>query len=165
MDRDKLKDSRGRPLTQSLFLEIGYKTEFAVYTLDDVDKKYKGKTYPSLKALYLEMEDPIEYNFATTHLLGWQHWQRLCANKIVGKHVAEWREELELKLRSDAISEIIEISTTEKGFQAAKFVAKKEWEVKQAGRPKVVDQEKEDRIQEKLEDEFSADIIRLGDRK
>ncbi len=165
MDRDKLKDSRGRPLTQSLFLEIGYKTEFAVYTLDDVDKVYKGKTYPSLKALYLEMEDPVEYNFATEHLLGWQHWQRLCANKTIGKHVAEWREELELKLRSNAIGEIIEISTTEKGFQAAKFVAKKEWETKGAGRPKVVDQEKEDRIQEKLEHEFSADIIRLGDKK
>ena len=128
MDRKKLQDSRGRPLTQSLFLEIGYKTEFAVYTLDDVDKIYKGKTYPSLKRLYLEAEDPVEYTFACEHLLGWKHWQRLCNNKITGAHIDEWREELELKMRSQAIQEIVEISTTEKGFQAAKFIAKKEVE-------------------------------------
>lgn len=165
MDKSKFKDSRGRPLTQSLFLEMGYNTDLAVYTLDDEDKVYKGKTYPSLKRLYLEMADPVEYNFATEHLAGWNQWQRICNNKLTGKHVEEWRIELELKMRSDAIQEIVEISTTEKGFQAAKFIAKKEWEGGSVGRPKKkVDEEREKIINEKLEDEFSADIIRLGDR-
>ncbi|MFM0827351.1 hypothetical protein, partial [Klebsiella oxytoca] len=61
IDKKLLKDTMGRPLTQGLFLEIGYNTEYAVYTLEDEDKEYKGKTYPALKKLYLACEDPTEY--------------------------------------------------------------------------------------------------------
>lgn len=69
-DKTKMKDTQGRPLTQSLFLEPNYNVDYAYYTMDDDDKNFKGKVYPSLKRLYLEMEDPTEYEFATTYLLG-----------------------------------------------------------------------------------------------
>ena len=55
LDKSKFKDSGGRPITQSLFLEIGY-TDRAYYTLNDEDKEYNGSTYPSLKKLYLEQK-------------------------------------------------------------------------------------------------------------
>ena len=74
IDKALLQDSMGRPLTQSLFLELGY-TEHSVYTLKEQDYAYKGKNYPSLKRLYLKEEDVTEYEFATKHLLGWQHWR------------------------------------------------------------------------------------------
>ena len=64
MDKNSLKSTNGIPLTQSLFLEIGY-TDYAVFTLKDDDYEYKGRVYPSLKRLYLEMEDVGEYEFAT----------------------------------------------------------------------------------------------------
>jgi len=161
MDKSKLRDSRGRPLTQSLFLEVGYNTEFAVFTQKDEDYDYKGKVYPSLKKLYLAHEDPTEYDFATTYLLGWEHWQRICRNKVFSKMVESWREELELKLRSQAVRDIVALSAGDKGFQAAKWIADKGWDKRAAGRPSKEDIERETVMQSKIEQEYSADVVRL----
>lgn len=165
MDKNKLRDSRGRPLTQSLFLEVGYNTEFAVYTNKDEDFEYKGKVYPSLKRLYLEHEDPTEYDFACTYLLGWSQWQRICANKVFSAMVEEWRMELELKIRSQAVRDIMVASTSEKGFQAAKWLANKGWDTRSAGRPSKADIERETKIQADIAEEYSADVARLDDYK
>ena len=165
VDRDKLRDSRGRPLTQSLFLEVGYNTDFAVYTNKDEDFEYKGKVYPSLKRLYLEHEDPIEYDFACTYLLGWNQWQRICANKVFSKMVDEWRMELELKLRSQSVRDVLNISTSDKGFQAAKWIAEKGWDKRSAGRPSKLDVERETKVQAAIAEEYSADVARLDDYK
>ncbi|BFG81829.1 hypothetical protein [Pseudomonas phage PP21] len=163
IDKSKLVDSMGRPLTQSLFLEIGY-SEFAVYTFKDRDYAYKGTNYPSLKRLYLEEEDPIEYTFAEKHLLGWQHWKRLQENKIIRKQIDQWREELELKLRSQGVREMLNLCASETGnFSAAKYLADRGWEKRAAGRPSKAEKERYQAIEEKLQDEFSADIARLDD--
>lgn len=156
----QFKDSRGRPLTQGLFLEIGYNTEFAEYTLKDSDFEYEGKVYPSLKRLYLEMADPVEYKFATTHLSGWDQWQRISNNKVLKKYIDPWRKELELKLRSEAVAEVIRFSKTEKGFQAAKWLADKGFD-KRAGRPSKEDIEAEKRFQTRVQDDFNDVIVRL----
>ena len=161
IDKSKFKDDGGRPITQSLFLEIGY-NENAYYTLKDEDHDYKGKVYPSLKRLYLEHEDVTEYDFATTYLLGWSHWQRLCGNKQVRKHIDEWRFELELKLRAAGIRAIIESALDEDGgFQAQKYLADRGWAKAGAGRPKKDTSDYDKRQEELLADDFSADIIRL----
>lgn len=165
IDKKRLKDSMGRPMTQSLFLEIGYHTDRAVYTLKDEDHEFEGNTYLSLKRLFLEMEDPTEYEFANTYLLGWQHWQRLNANKALSKHFEEWREELELQLRAQGIRAIIDQSADEKGFQAAKWLADRGWDKKAAGRPSKHDKKREERMEARLNEEFTGDVVRLlGDR-
>ena len=161
IDKKKLRDGNGRPLTQSLFLEVGYNTKFAVYTQKDDDYEYKGKVYPSLKKLYLAHEDPTEYDFATTYLLGWEHWQRICRNKVFSKMIKGWREELELKLRSQAVRDIIELSTGDKGFQAAKWLADRGWDKRPAGRPSNEEVERETAMQSRLDQEYSADVVRL----
>lgn len=161
MDKSKLRDSRGRPLTQSLFLEVGYNTEFAVYTLKDDDHEYEGNIYPSLKKLYLAHEDPTEYDFACTYLLGWQHWQRIVRNRVFSKTIEEWREELELKVRSQAVREILIQSASDKGFQAAKWIADKGWDKRTAGRPSNADIERETKVQAKINEEYNADVVRL----
>lgn len=163
IDKSKMIDPMGRPLTQSLFLEIGY-SEYAVYTLKEFDHDYKGKVYPSLKKLYLKEEDPTEYAFAEKHLLGWQHWRRLCENKVIAKHIEEWREELELKIRSQAIRDMQNLCASENGnFSAAKFLADRGWEKRSAGRPSKAEKERHLRIEERINEEFSADIKRLED--
>jgi len=161
VDKGKLKDSRGRPLTQGLFLEVGYNTEFAVYTQKDEDFEYEGKVYPSLKKIYLAHEDPTEYDFACTYLLGWNQWQRICRNKVFSKMIDEWREELELKLRSQAVMAIRDLSEGEKGFQAAKWLADRGWDKRPAGRPSKADVDRETAMQSKIDQEYSADIVRL----
>lgn len=152
-------DSMGKFRTQSLFLELGYGTE-ALFTLKDQDHEHDGKIYPSMKRLYLEFEDPTEYEFANTVLLNWKHWQRMCENKVIRKHIDEWREELEVKLRSQAIRDAIQ--EAKKGhFQAAKWVADRGWSTRGAGRPTKAEIEHEKRVQSKITNEYDADVVRL----
>lgn len=164
IDKKQMLDVRGRPLTQSLFLELGYQEDFAIYTLKDWDWDYNGKKYPSIKRLYLQHEDPLEYGFATTYFLGWNHWLRLCENKAIRKYIDEWRNELALKLSSQSIRNIIDMTADEKGFQAAKYVAERGWEKSPVGRPKKDTSERDARIEERLEEEFGKDIQRLQEK-
>jgi hypothetical protein len=159
IDKSKMTDVMGKLLTQSLFLELGYNAS-AIYTLKDSDYVYGGKTFPSIKRLYLESEDPTEYEFATQHLCGWKHWQRLCANKVIRAHIDEWREELEIKLRSRAIRQAIK-QAEEGTFQAAKWVADRGWATRAAGRPTNAEVERETKIQARIADEYQEDVVRL----
>lgn len=152
-------DSMGKFRTQSLFLELGYKDE-AVFTLKDFDHEHNDETYVSLKRLYLECEDPTEYQFAQAHLMGWKHWQRMCENKILRKHIDEWRDELEVKLRSQAVLDVI--SQARAGtFQAAKWVADRGWAQRGAGRPSNADVEHEKKMQARIADEYGGDVVRM----
>lgn len=160
MDKTNFKASNGVPLTQGLFLEIGY-PETAVYTTKDSDYEYNGKVLPSIKRLYLEMEDIGEYEFATTYFLGWDHWQRICNNKVLNMHVEQWRHELELKLRSRAIKQIMRKAHTEQGIAAAKWIADKGWDKPSAGRPSKEAIERETKIQSDLQNQYKDDVSRI----
>lgn len=162
IDKSQFKDSGGRYLTQSLFLEFNYNTDFAVYTFDGEDKEYKGKVYPSLKRLYLEAEDLTEYTFARQHLFNWEHWMKMKENKALRNHFDAWAEELEVYLRSQGLRSVVEMS--EHNFQAAKFLSEKGWEKRGVGRPSKSEQAREDRIRDSMS-EYSGDIVRLKEFK
>lgn len=159
INKEKMLDTMGRPLTQSLFLELGY-NEAALYTLKDNDFEYKGVVLPSIKRLYLECGDPTEYEFATTYLLGWNHWQRISENKAIKRYIDEWKIELEVKLRSAGVKNAI-AQAASGSFQASKWIADRGWDTRGAGRPSKADVERETRIQAGIADEFSADILRM----
>ena len=157
-------DPAGRPYTQSLFLELLYKPDIAVYTLKDVDHVYEGKEFKSLKRLYLEMEDVTEYDFANTYLLGWNHWQRLCENKAIRKHIDEWREELEYKLRSQAAKQMIK-QAAKGSYQASKWLLDRGWATRGAGRPSQAEKDSKLAQDRRLDEEYGADVVRLfGER-
>src|SRR5690606_5563811 len=80
IDKSKLKDTMGRPLTQGLFIDFNYDDKYAVYTLDEEDKEYKGVLYPSLKKLYIACDGNTTYQIDNKHLLDWRHWPRLKEN-------------------------------------------------------------------------------------
>ena len=157
-ERERLM-AKDKPLTQSLFLELGY-TKFAVYTLKDQDYEYKGITYPSIKKLYLEMEDTTEYEFANQFFLSWDHWQRIVNNKLMTAKVEAWRRELELKIRAVGVRQAIELAKTG-NFQAAKWLSDKGFDKRAAGRPSKEEVESETAYQASLQNEFSDDITRL----
>lgn len=164
IDKTKFKDKMGRPLTQSLFLEPTYNTDFAFYTLTSgEDKEYKGKIYYSLKKLYLASSDPIEYNFANTYLIDWDHWQKLCNNAIIRNEIDKWRHELDLKLMSEGVQTMIDQS--EDNMQAAKWLAERGWNRKSVGRPKKDEIESDRRLEAELSEQFSADILRMEDHR
>lgn len=157
--KSQMVDSSGRPMTQSLFLETQYSV-YSIYTLKDDDHEYNGKLYPSIKKLYLATEDPTEYIFATTYLLGIKHWYRIYENKLMQDHIDQWRFELELKLRSKGVRQLI--SAANKGSQsAAKFLVDKGWADRAAGRPSKEELAKEKKIRMDIEDEYADDFKRL----
>jgi hypothetical protein len=159
VDRSKFKGPKGDYITQGLFIDFNYNDKYAVYCLSDTDKDYNGVTYPSLRRLYLEMQDVTEYEFATTHLHGWEHWQRILGNAILREHVEKWREELELKMQAVAVKAMLS-KAAQGDFNAAKWLAAKGW-LGQRGRPSKAELEKERRQREKLAAETKDDSARI----
>lgn len=131
---NKFKNSKGLFLTTSLFIEYSYDYSMAMYSWGDEDFTSKKGNFPSIKRLYLEMGDVTEYEFATTYLGGWKHWQALLASPACFKQIQEWREELELKLRSAGLRKLIDQALDEEkpSYQAAKYLADREWVSKEA---------------------------------
>lgn len=101
-----------------------------MFTLKDQDDPSGLK---SLKRLYLEMEDLTELDFANKYLGGWTHWKRLLSSKEINVHIAQWREELEIKLMAKGLKVIKEAlyddtSKMSDRMFAAKYYANREWE-------------------------------------
>lgn len=132
--------SNNQWLTEALFLETSYADQSrCIYTLKEEDHETKdGKPLLSLKRLYLELADAYEYTFATTYLGSWMHWERLQENQSLNRYFNQWRYELELKLASEGLLAIRDISAEEgaKGLAAAKYLAEKKFlEGPKRGRP------------------------------
>lgn len=100
-----------------------------VYTLKDVD--HNG--YPSLYLLYMHCGDLTEWNFSQWYLDGWEHWENLCECSWFKPYVERWRKEIELKYRSQALSNIlIDSSTSSKtAMQSNKFIVDAGWKPKE----------------------------------
>lgn len=161
IEKSKFKDSQGRALTQGLFLEHKYDTKYAVYTLKDEDFEYEGHIYPSLKRLYLEFEDPIEYDFANEHLLNWNQWKRITGNALFSDLVEQWREELNLKIRSGALRGMSDAAYGKDNVQAYKYLLEKGWEKRGVGRPSKKAQDKEDALRDSIANDYKDDLERM----
>lgn len=133
------KNAMGKLYTKALFFEEAIDSERAavLYTLKDYD--HQG--FRSLYRLYMETADLTEYKFALAYLDGWEHWQQLCACSWFKPFVTRWRQELEIKYRSEALANIIEVARTPKhasSFQANRFLLDSGWkppEKNKRGRP------------------------------
>lgn len=159
-------DATGNFYTQSLFLELSYhKPQNAIYTLKDEDYERDGKVYKSIKRLYLEIADPYEYEFANQCFANWRHWQRLCDScGLLAPYIQEWREELEIKLRSEALTQVVkESKANSKGsLTAAKWLVDKGWvEKKGAGRPTKQAVDGERRKMASIKKEVQDDLARV----
>lgn len=115
-------------LTKALFLEVDRDDQGKIlYSLKDEDTE----GYPSLYRLYMELGDLTEYEFATTYFYNWNHWKLLCKAPWFIEHVARWREELDLKTKSEAIKRIKAEAKNTKGkntFSANKILIDRAWE-------------------------------------
>jgi hypothetical protein len=163
IDKTKFKTKAGIPITQGLFLELEY-SEYAFYSLKEEDCVHNGKKYPSIKLLYLEeVTSPVdgEYDFANKYFLNWKHWERICKNARIRSHIDEWREELEVKLRSKGIKQVIK-QAEQGNYQASKWLAEGVFAKRKAGRPSKEDIERKTAQDAVLFDEYKQDIQRLN---
>jgi hypothetical protein len=132
------KNITGSFYTKALFYETTMADKATVvYTLKDED--HKG--FPSLYRLYLETRDPTEYLFANKYLGGWKHWQELCECTWFAPYVARWRQELELSIKAEALSRLLEESEntlSKKYVDVNRYLLEKGWVEKEStskGRP------------------------------
>lgn len=119
---------------KALFYEtVNADKSTVVYTLKNED--HMG--FPSLYRLYMEMDDPTEYQFAITYLDGWEHWEMLTACTWFKPYVEKWRREIELRVRSQALAKLREAAKEGKDTLAAnKFLLERGWKDKATkGRP------------------------------
>lgn len=160
VDKSRMLDGEGRPLTQSLFLEICYHPK-AMYSLKEYHHTHETRGFfPSIKLLYIEMEDPTEYEFANKYFLNWSHWQRICNNVVIKKNVDEWREELEVRLRCKGVKTMM-LSANQGNYQASKWLVDRGWATRPAGRPSKSEVDGEKAFQARVLEEYKDDIKRL----
>lgn len=164
------KNSQGHWRTMSLFHEE-YRPEFRegdpMFTLKDYDLP---NGCPSLKKLYLELEDLTEFEFADKYLGGWPHWEKLNGNKQLQGIFAQWRKELQLKLKSRALATLIKTAgdpNNRNTYEANKFLITGGWlpkedkEAGKRGRPSKEEVKDEMAKQMELEKQLNEDLKRL----
>ena len=157
------KDSKNQWLTRGLFYELSdyTVTDFTQFTIGEKDITKKGKKLLSLKKRFLEVGDPTEYEFAIQHLGGWSHWKAILNSPPILKHVEEWREELEIKIRSKAIYRMVD-HAKEGSYQADKFLADRGWDTRKAGAPSKAEKAGHKKTDKRLAEVINADFKRLG---
>lgn len=153
-----------RRYLRGLFFEESIDKSSVLYTLKEQD--HLG--YPSLKRLYIEAGDLTEYTFATSYLEGWSHWVELSESDWFKPYIEAWRRELEVKIRSQALSSILEVARDKANsntYHANKYLLEGSWkpagELKR-GRPSKEAIKAEIIAQAASKAEIEEDAKRLG---
>lgn len=121
------KDNKGVWRTKTLFVEMlgveDRKRFDPPFTLQECDIDKHGKTYKSLYRLFMTSVD--EYDFATTHLGGLGHWEKLKGSKWFGgghrchKGAEQWLEDMRARDESNA-KKVLMLAASEGDTSAAK---------------------------------------------
>lgn len=165
--------------TQSLFLEYVVSKRarpdryFPIWTLRNEDLKiknpanwyysaYEDHIYPSLKKLYIAFADPTEYAFAMEYFGSWEHWKVLQECTWFKPILKEWRKDLEIKLRAEAIATVRD-AAKHGDVQAAKWLhgISTASEKKGRGRPSKEELEGELKRQVSEDKEMLDDLARI----
>ncbi len=85
--------------------------------------------YVNCRKTFVELGDPTGYKWAMKYLGDWAHWKELVKAKWFAKALEEWREELRIKIQSEALDVIRAVSITDdkQALVAAKYLAEYGW--------------------------------------
>ena len=123
----KFSNDQNIKYTNALFKELNVdEPDLILYTLAADDITVGDKTYISLRKQYLLLEDPTEYEIASKYFESWTHWKKVRESARIKPHVDEWRDELEVKLRSKGLKGIVD-KMLDGDYQASKYLADKCW--------------------------------------
>lgn len=170
--REVMLDSMGRFRTTSLFWETR-KTESnaekypPLFTVKPKDHTVDGVTYRSLKAIYFSYDHipEFEYEFAMDVFGSWDHWNNLFRSFQLKDILQSWRDELNIKIKADALKTVLAQSKdSEKGLAAARALLAGEHKGSKRGRPSTAEKERIAKEMNRSKDELDADMERLGIR-
>lgn len=117
----KFRTNRNRLITRDLFLEHSIHKDLVLYTL--MRKETNG--FLSLYQLYMAEEDFTEFEFAIKYFESYQHWKTICNLAWFTPHIAEWREELELKVKARNLKSLI--NKADSDANVAKYLLNNKW--------------------------------------
>lgn len=146
----KYVDNMNRPVVMGLFKEHARP--------DAVFKPIY--TIPEWKEVYMKHSDVTEYGPAMELLGEWEHWILVREHPIMKKIIDEWQLEVEVKLRSEAVKQMMKHAKGQQGAAAAKWIAEGGYKPKEA-RTKL-NKRQEDSIRSAVDKQVSADVVRLG---
>ena len=151
--------TKGRYILGALFLEtpdlvelqgaiedsIGPRPIFTLKTYDyeiPKDSKYFREEGPnklrSLHQLYLQYEDPSEYDFALGVFKSFEHWEQLTECLFFQEHLKKMRKTLEIKLDARTVraaKEAMDNGIGPVALQAAKWLNSRVVKTSKRGRP------------------------------
>ena len=112
---------------------------------------------------FVAIADPTEYQGGIELCGSWNEWQAFKRNWPTFKHtiLIEWLAEVEVKLRSEAISNLCAQALDPKGSAAAKWIAEGRYKPKKVGAPSKSEIERQAKIQARVLDEVEDEIARV----
>lgn len=157
-DKTKFRNPMNGLYIRRIFLETSYRDNDKTpvqYTLRSQDHP---DGYPSLYKLYIQLADPLEYQFAETYLESYEHWTKLCETNWFKPIIERWRNDLQAKLKTQALQKILRVSEDDSHrnqFEALKIILAGGWKEKEprrkAGRP--TKEEVKGQLQQTISDE------------
>jgi hypothetical protein len=174
------KDIGNRYRTESLFLEtitgLDPDIYWPLWTLKTEDvilppshwyfRRFPKGTIPSLRRIYLQIADPHEHEFAMRVFKSDQQWKAVCSSTKIRDHVDEWRQALELKLKSEGAAILRDMALHGAGpqaIQAARWLAEGGWKTKATkGRPSKDEVSRQVKVEVGIAKTLEADAERIG---
>lgn len=112
------------------------------------------------RKVYVDCADPTEY-LAAMQLVGdWGHWELVRNYPKLKPIFDSWQKEVEIRLRSEALRELMKHSKKEGGTAAAKWIA--EGGYTKRDMRKKEDKQLETTIKKEVSNQVAADAVRLG---
>lgn len=146
---DKYKDkmySNGVAMSASLFEETNVTSIKPLFKLSEWHK------------VYIEMSDPTEYTTAMVLCGNWEFWNKLKESVSIGPYMKAWKDELEVKLRSEGIIALVK-QAKDGNASAARYLADAEFfGTKREKRTKA----EKAALSASIEDKVKKDMERLG---
>ena len=147
--RDKVVDSYGRRVILSLFKEFKRTDYEPLWSL-----------HKDWKPIFLDTQDPTEYEIAMRLIGDWEHYQLIRNHPKIKPIMDKWAKEAEVKLRSEAIRKMMKHSAAPNGAAAAKWLAEGAF----MGRvlKNKQDKQEEQEIRDEIAERVAGDMERLG---
>lgn len=124
--KEVIRGDGGVMRTKSLFADV-IMEESPYKPVYYLRREVSDKNFIALKEIYLAMEDPTEFYFATLCFYNYAQWETISQLSWARDVVAQWRKELALKLRSQAVHSIYEMTLDSSGTKETSKLAALKW--------------------------------------
>ena len=137
---DQFHTETGVVLTKSLFYELCYDSQFAVFTTKEIPNSspITGELI-QIRKIFIDhyVADPTEVSFADAVFGSWKAWSKIrSSDKRLVKLLEEWRDEGTVRRKAMAFTTVLDTATSEKAnaFSAAKYLIEGGWDTTKSGK-------------------------------